>query len=122
MREELEEWLAEVVGDASSREMGTRLDINHATVARHLAEDIPPAPTLIGLARAYDANPVDALIAAGWITTDEVQGAGGGPGMRQASETSLLLELLRRSKKRDADEKKRGRSAKLGRVGGSILQ
>ncbi|WP_405484232.1 hypothetical protein [Nocardia sp. NBC_00511] len=98
MHDQLKQWIDELTGGDSTRAMAVVTGIPQATLARHLAVPTPPVETLIEIARAYSANPVEVQVVAGIITEAEAQRAGSGSAIRQASTRQLLTELLRRDK------------------------
>lgn len=66
-----EEWIQEVTFGASHRDIADKLgDRTHPTVGRAIKARDPKFTVTI--AHAYGANPVEGLIAAGFITRDEV--------------------------------------------------
>ncbi|WP_459961298.1 hypothetical protein [Nocardia sp. IFM 10818] len=107
MHEQLKQWVEELTGGDSTRAMAVVTGIPQATLARHLALETPPVETLIEIARAYSANPVEVQVVAGIITEAEAQRAGSGSAIRQATTRQLLTELLRRDKEGDEQGKRK---------------
>ncbi|MEV6279000.1 hypothetical protein [Nocardia sp. NPDC051832] len=90
-------WKDQTSGGASDRAIATRMQTNSTRIARHLNEAQPPiAETVIEFARAYGANPVLGLIAAGHLSLDDAAQAVVADDLRCASTMQLLTELLRR--------------------------
>ncbi|MFF2556728.1 hypothetical protein ACFVUS_37365 [Nocardia sp. NPDC058058] len=98
MREQLKQWVDDLTGGDSTRAIAVVTGIPQATLARHLTMDTPPVETLIEIARAYNANPVEAQVVAGIITEAEAHRAGSGSAIRLASTRQLLTELIRRDR------------------------
>ncbi|GAB4583721.1 hypothetical protein [Nocardia sp. IFM 10818] len=99
MKQRFAKWKNSVSGSASDRAIAQRMGTNNTKVARHLNESDPPvAETVIEFARAYAANPVLGLIAAGLVTLQEVEEAASDAGVCQATSQQLLEELLKREK------------------------
>ncbi|MEV6769893.1 hypothetical protein AB0N05_14830 [Nocardia sp. NPDC051030] len=101
MQEQLKRWIEDLTGGDSTRSIAAVTGIPQATLARHLAMPTPPVETLIEIARAYAANPVEVQVVAGIITEAEAQRAGSGSAIRHATTRQLLTELLRRDKENE---------------------
>ncbi|SUD49201.1 Uncharacterised protein [Nocardia otitidiscaviarum] len=94
-------WRDDIAGGDSERAIAARMGIGNNRVGRHLRESDPPvAETVIDFARAYGANPVDGLVAAGLLTRDEALRAAASEPLRTASALQLLEELARRERER----------------------
>lgn len=92
-------WRDRVADGDSERAIAVRMGIGNNKVGRHLRESDPPvAETVIDFARAYGANPVDGLVAAGLVARDEALRAAASEPLRAASELQLLEELTRRAR------------------------
>ncbi|WP_100813915.1 hypothetical protein [Microbacterium lacus] len=63
-----EDWLAVVTRGQSARQIATRASIPTATFARQLASDSVSAENAVAIAVAYDASPLQALVAIGLLT------------------------------------------------------
>ncbi|AYF77994.1 hypothetical protein D7D52_33935 [Nocardia yunnanensis] len=119
MHDRLKVWVEELTGGDSTRAMAVATGIPQATLARHLTQPTPPVETLIEIARAYNANPVEVQVIAGIITEAEAQRAGSGSAIREATTRQLLTELLRRDK--EAEETAR-RKPSRGEVGARLFR
>ncbi|MCU1645039.1 hypothetical protein [Nocardia sp.] len=119
MHEPLKQWVEELTGGDSTRAMAVVTGIPQATLARHLTMATPPVETLIEIARAYSANPVEVQVVAGIITEAEAQRAGSGSAIRQASTRQLLTELLRRDKEENDSPR---RKPSRGEAGARLFQ
>lgn len=64
-------WLKRVSGGASVLAAAGRIDADQSTLNRQLKAG-PPADVIVAIARAYDADPVAALVEAGILTAHEV--------------------------------------------------
>ncbi|MBF6136686.1 hypothetical protein IU501_27290 [Nocardia otitidiscaviarum] len=104
-------WRDDIAGGDSERAIAARMGIGNNRVGRHLRESDPPvAETVIDFARAYGANPVDGLVAAGLLTRDEALRAAASEPLRTASALQLLEELARRERERVHAERETGDS------------
>ncbi|WP_369637521.1 hypothetical protein [Nocardia sp. JMUB6875] len=100
MREAFDAWKRAVTRGASTRAIAERLDTNGPRVKRHLEEADPPvADTVIELARAYGANPVEGLIAAGLITRGDVDHAATKGVLAEVPMLQLLEEAVERERR-----------------------
>ncbi|MGR4009186.1 hypothetical protein [Leucobacter sp. 1207-22] len=98
MTKTIQEFLAAASGEASFREMGRASGINHSTIRRQLlGEGEMTAPVVIQLARTYNADVIDALVAAGFITEDDASGHSTSVSLRNATDIELAQEILRRA-------------------------
>lgn len=98
MNETIQQFLSDASGGASFREMGRVSGINHSTIRRQLTgEGDLTAPVVVGIARAYNANVIAALVAAGFITGSEAAGYMTGVKLEEASDKQLAQEILRRA-------------------------
>lgn len=88
-------WLETKTGD-TKRQMALKLGHTPSTFNRN----IETAEVIIAVCRHYGINPVSALIAAGLLNADEVNGAAIGAGLQDVPETALLEEVLRRATQR----------------------
>lgn len=105
MNETIKGFLSDASNGASFREMGRVSGINHSTIRRQLTgEGDLTAPVVVALARAYDANVIAALVAAGFITGDEAAGYMAGARLEDASDKQLAQEILRRAMAGEASE------------------
>ncbi|WP_157513955.1 hypothetical protein [Nocardia concava] len=100
MREAFDAWKRAVTRGASTRAIAERLDTNGPRVKRHLEEADPPvADTVIELARAYGANPVEGLIAAGLVTRSDVDHAATKDALAEVPMLQLLEEAVERERR-----------------------
>lgn len=95
------EYLKAITGDSSGREISRRLGISDATVSRWFKGTAAPTARQVSIvARAYKQNPLQALIAAGYLTEEEAgvaeQGAPRLLQLRDFSDLELAKEMLRR--------------------------
>jgi len=98
MDTELGRYFAELTNSASFRQMGTHSGINHSTIRRQLiGEGEPTAQLVVGLARAYNGNVLDALVAAGFITEEEAGSPNLAAALRDATDLELAQEIVNRS-------------------------
>lgn len=105
MRKTIQEFLAAASHDASFREMGRITGINHSTIRRQLTgEGELTAPVVVEIARAYEADVIEALIAAGFISFNDANKYAVGASLKSASDKELAQEILRRAMTGEATE------------------
>ncbi|WP_157514207.1 hypothetical protein [Nocardia concava] len=90
------EWKQAVSHGDSDRAIAARMGTNQMRVSRHLSSDSPVAETVIAFSRTYGASPIEGLIAAGFLTRDDVQRASAQEALREASGADLSAEVTRR--------------------------
>ncbi|GAB2520822.1 hypothetical protein [Nocardia heshunensis] len=99
MRQAFDAWKRIITRGASTRSIAERLDSNGPRIKRHLEESDPPvAGTVIELARAYGANPVEGLIAAGLLTRTDVDRAATKDSLSEVPMLQLLEEAVIRER------------------------
>jgi hypothetical protein len=92
----LDAWVGRITDGASDRKIADRLGIAGTMFSRWKRLESMPAPRVIELARAFKADCVEGLVAAGYLTEDEAASAGTAGAVRAASDKSLIEELHRR--------------------------
>lgn len=66
------EYVRAIAGNATQREIADHTGVHFTTISNWLNDRRqPPASTAIAFARAYNLNPVEALVVAGYLTGDE---------------------------------------------------
>lgn len=65
------DWQRSVTGGASARQIAARVNRSHTSVLAWTRTGDPPAEVVIQIARAYGADPVAGLLAAGCLTVDD---------------------------------------------------
>jgi transcriptional regulator with XRE-family HTH domain len=94
------EYVATVTGSAAQKEIAAATGIDQSSISRWQRGAITPrAEAVVALARAYGRSPVEALIAAGYLTTEDlgvVELTTLTGDLTSASVDSLLSELRRR--------------------------
>lgn len=90
-------WLRSVAGaNATTRNISDTTHSDYSTVWRWLeGQSTPSASTVIAVARAYRADPIGALIAAGYLTRADLELPSIDP--RQLPTHVLIAEITRRS-------------------------
>lgn len=71
--------------------IAAKMGMDRNTLARHLSANNPA--TIIAIARAYGANPITGLVAAGWITKEEQRRSYDSDALTGATTMQLLAEL-----------------------------
>ncbi|RJO79327.1 hypothetical protein D5S18_03070 [Nocardia panacis] len=96
MDDRFERWKDAISGGDSDRGIGRRLGMDNTKVARHLYSVPPVAETVILLARAYGADPLEGLVEAGLLTADEASAIRVPRALRLATSLQLAAEIYRR--------------------------
>lgn len=99
----MEEFFTIHTKGASPRAMEKELDglFSYSTIARQLREN-PSAELIIALARAYEINPLSALVAAEYITEAEAARPDTLSAIEAATDVELAEEILRRAHNADS--------------------
>lgn len=66
------DWVATVSGGASARAVAAKVHRSHTSMAKWFRENGVPAEVVIQVARAYEADPIAGLLAAGCLSKDEL--------------------------------------------------
>ncbi|MFE3101725.1 hypothetical protein [Nocardia tengchongensis] len=90
------EWKQTVSHGDSDRAIAARMGTNQMRVSRHLGGDSPVAETVIAFSRTYRVSPIEGLIAAGFLTRDDVVRASLQEALREATGAELAAEVARR--------------------------
>ena len=91
-------WLSERTDNAGARELAAKVGLTHTTISRQLTgRSALDAGLVIKLARAYDLDVLTALVAAGFITPAEAHSPALEIALREASDSDLAREILRRA-------------------------
>jgi transcriptional regulator with XRE-family HTH domain len=99
--EDWSEYVRRIVGDLNQLEIAAKTGLAQTNIGRWL-RGIPQAPkveSVVAFARAFNQPPVEALVAAGYITAEEagVKARKTRTPLREYSQVELLDELLRRT-------------------------
>lgn len=94
------EYLRAISDNAAGRSIAATTGIGEATISRWLSGGTDPAPRqVVTVARAYQLNPLDALVVAGYLTEEEAQRPAAVPRalqLRAFSDLELAREAVRR--------------------------
>ncbi|AIT60153.1 hypothetical protein [Corynebacterium doosanense] len=90
------EWFNVLTSNASGLEASRRAGITTSTLNRQLSRNALSAESVIHLARAYGANPTEALAATGYLTSEEVVGASPEALAELLSDRALIRAVARR--------------------------
>lgn len=93
-----EQWLRRATGGDSNRKISERAGISDATLGRHMKNNELPADTIIKIAEAYDSNPIDALVALGFMKPKWTAAPTPLSALKQADDKDLTDEILYRLK------------------------
>lgn len=91
-----EEYVHRITGGASQRDVGDRIGHSHTTARRWMSDGATPQQ-VIALAVAYNADILEALVAAGWLAEDDVKNVNLDGVLRKLSAVKLTAELYRRA-------------------------
>jgi len=98
-------YFAQLTHDAAINEISNKTGLSVSTLWRQYNKGCDfTAESVIIIARAYEGNPVDALVQFGFLNTDEMRHGESVGALQAASDDELLQELARRLKANaDAD-------------------
>ncbi|WP_164478777.1 helix-turn-helix domain-containing protein [Mycolicibacterium stellerae] len=104
-------YVAAVTGNASQKDIAAATGIDQSSISRwQRGSHSPGAEAAVALARAYRHSPVEALVAAGYLSSSELVGVEPSPLTRDFTERSLdallseMNALLGEVKRRSAAE------------------
>ncbi|AIT89190.1 helix-turn-helix domain-containing protein [Corynebacterium ulcerans] len=95
--ESFKDWVSEVTGGASVREIGRATGYSPATVSRHI--HAANVQFCIDVARAYAANPITGLLAASAITQEQLSEHSRQHTLAEYSDLELAQEIVSRIQK-----------------------
>ena len=94
------QYVRQVAGNLNQLEIAAKTGIAQSNVGRWLRGEpgLPKAESVVALARAFDQPPIEALVAAGYITEEEAgaKARRGRTPLNDYTEAELLDELRRR--------------------------
>ena len=88
-------WFDIIAGQATKAEVSAKIDIANSTIAHQYRASQLLATTVIGIARAYSVNGIQALVDTKYIDPDEAS-IPDTPNVRFLDDRSLVAELARR--------------------------
>lgn len=100
--QELSQWVAQTISGDSWRAVAEKLHTTHPTIQRRLKNH--EADAIVEIARAYDANPIPGLIAAGTITSDDVTTFAGKCAADDLTDVELARIIVERLEAQEANE------------------
>lgn len=71
-----DEWLELATGGDTQTQIGHKLGVSRATVARWSRRRVPDPNTVLALARAYKADPIRGLLSSGWLKASDLNNGG----------------------------------------------
>lgn len=92
-----DKWLRRITGDATQAEIAKRIGVSRATVQRWAVRKVIDPETVLKLARAYRVDPVEGLLAGGWLSLEDISMDGFRAVLQQAPTLFLVQELLTRA-------------------------
>ena len=94
------EWYEKTVRDSSVNAVAAKAGLVQSTLSRQVRAEALTAETVVAIARAYGADVLDALVACGLITRDEIRAHGVKAALEDALEIELAAEVMRRAEGR----------------------
>lgn len=91
-----EAWVTKVTGGATARQVAERIGKSHTTALRWMHNGTSPEQ-VIAFAIAYNADIIQALVAAGWISESDLENLNLASALRSLTEVELAGELYRRA-------------------------
>ncbi len=88
---------------ASVNAVASKSGVVQTTLNRQVKANALTAETVVAVARAYHADVLNALVACGLITRDEIRAYGVRATLREALDIELADEIVRRCRSRDLD-------------------
>jgi transcriptional regulator with XRE-family HTH domain len=100
-------YVVTVTGNAAQKEIATATGIDQSSISRwQRGSNTPRATAVVTFARAYDRSPIEALVAAGYLSSEDVgvvELTTVTGDLTRVSSDSLLSELRRRLLESTAD-------------------
>ncbi|MDJ1371784.1 helix-turn-helix domain-containing protein [Gulosibacter molinativorax] len=91
-------WLSIHTNGASTRDIAAKADVAQSTLSRQLSGSSSlDAALVVKIARAYNLSVLDALVAAGFITSEEANIPPIAAALESASDVEIAREILRRA-------------------------
>jgi len=92
-----DEWLLRITGGEHTGEIAKRIGVSRATVLRWSTRQVIDSDTVLKLARAYKVDPVEGLVAGGWMKLEDITIEGLTNVVSRAPTVLLARELLKRA-------------------------
>lgn len=103
MTEKIRQWVDRVSGGASLRAIARAIDAKHPTLSRQLSESALEPRYAVAIARAYNEDPLEALVICGLITREEIRRGQHTLELSKASDRDIANEILRRLEERGTE-------------------
>lgn len=71
-----DEWFRSTTGGDTQAQIAQRLGVSRATVARRFRRGVLDPNTVLAVARAYHADPIQGLLAAKWLRPQDLHNGG----------------------------------------------
>lgn len=91
-----EEWLEHATEGETQAQIAARLGVSRSTVARWSHRGVLDPDIILALARAYNADPIQGLLAARWLKPQDLNNGGMRYVVSYAPTRMLVNELHRR--------------------------
>jgi transcriptional regulator with XRE-family HTH domain len=91
-----DEWFDSATGGETQGQIADRLGVSRATLGRWLHRGVLDPNTVLAVARAYSADPIQGLLAAKWLTPADLHNGGTAYVVSYATTRMLVNELHRR--------------------------
>ena len=90
------EWYTATTGNDTVNAVATKANVNQPTLARQLKQGRIGHRLIVAIARAYDADPIDGLVASGLITAEDLRKRGVRAMITDLTDRELTDEVWRR--------------------------
>ncbi|MCK2199155.1 hypothetical protein MUN38_00155 [Corynebacterium callunae] len=90
------DWLKSLPGEPSITSAARESGIQKTTLMRQLDRGSISPENVIEIARAFEVNPVDALVATGWLNANEVKIVGVKAAIKYATNQEMYDEMMER--------------------------
>lgn len=97
---ESKQWYEKTVRDSTVNAVAAKSGLVQSTLNRQVRSGALTAETVVAVARAYGADVLEALVACGLITRDEIRAHGIKAALEDALEIELAAEVMRRAEGR----------------------
>ena len=91
-----DDWFHRVTRGETQQQIGERLGVSRSTVARWMRHGVLEPNELLALARAYKADPIQGLLASGWLSMEDLKNGGMTYIISCAPTRMLVNELYKR--------------------------
>jgi hypothetical protein len=94
---DLSKWVEDLTDGASARMISVKLKRSHTAVAKWIRKGDMPCDVVIQMSREYGGDPIQGLLAAGYIRVEDMTAGGMLRAIQFAPSEALIEELARRA-------------------------